>query len=64
MLKIGVVNIEKMRGFILFIPFGDLVQRSFQKGFYVCIELKNFLRTFLTKLRVNCELTKTKLGLY
>jgi hypothetical protein len=28
--------------------FGDLVQGSFQKDFYVCIE-SNFLRTFLTK---------------
>ncbi len=34
--------------FYLF-PSRDLVQGSFQEGFYVCIELKNFLRTFLFK---------------
>jgi hypothetical protein len=49
-LKTGVEQIEGNEGFYFYIyPFGDLVQGSFQRGFYVCIELKSFLRTFLTK---------------
>jgi len=41
-------------------PFGDLIQRSFQGGFYVCNEYKKNLKTFLIKsqLRVNWKLTK------
>jgi hypothetical protein len=30
-------------------PFKDLIQGNFQIGFYVCIKLRTFLRTFLTK---------------
>ncbi len=29
-------------------PFWDLIQRNFQRGFYVCIEQRSFLKIFLT----------------
>jgi hypothetical protein len=39
MLEIGVEHIEKNEGFYFYLyPFEDLVQRNFQKGFYVCIK--------------------------
>ncbi len=36
-------------------PIGDLIQGKFHKGFYVCIDQKNFLRSFLTnsELKIN-----------
>jgi hypothetical protein len=38
-LKIGVEQTEgNERSYIYLYPFGDLVQRSFQGSFYVCIE--------------------------
>jgi hypothetical protein len=37
--KTSVEQIEKNEGsYFSFYPFGDLAQRSFQRGFYVCIE--------------------------
>jgi hypothetical protein len=37
--KIGVEHIEGNEGFYFYLyPFEDLVQRNFQKGFYVCIK--------------------------
>jgi len=39
MLKISVEWIKRNEGPYFYIyPFGDLVQRSFQRGFYVCIK--------------------------
>jgi len=38
-LKTGVEQIEGNEGSYFYLyPFGDLIQRSFQGGFYVCIE--------------------------
>ncbi len=38
-LNIGVEYIEGNEGSYFYLyPFGDLVQGSFQRGFYVCIE--------------------------
>jgi hypothetical protein len=37
--KVGVEQTKGNEGFYLYLyPFGDLVQRSFQGGFYVCIK--------------------------
>jgi len=39
MFKIGVKQIERNEGSYFYLyPFGDLIQRSFQGCFYVCIE--------------------------
>jgi hypothetical protein len=58
-------SVEQTKGneksYFYIYPFGDLAQGSFQGGFYVCIELKSFLRTFLTKnqLLVNTNLIES-----
>ncbi len=37
--KIGVEQIERNEGFYSYVyPFGDLIEGSFQGGFYVCIK--------------------------
>jgi hypothetical protein len=39
MLKTIIEQIERNEGSYFYLyPFGDLVQRSFQEGFYVCIK--------------------------
>jgi len=49
-LKTNVEQTERNEGSYFYIyPFGDLIQGSFQGGFYLCIELKSFLKTFLIK---------------
>jgi hypothetical protein len=61
-LKIGVEQTEGNEDSYFYIyPFGDLTQGSFQGGFYLYIELKTYLRTFLTKkkLLVNQNLTES-----
>jgi hypothetical protein len=48
--KTSTEQIEGNEGSYFYLyPYEDLSQRSFQRGFYVCIEYKNFLRTFLIK---------------
>jgi hypothetical protein len=48
--KIGVEHIEgNEESYFYLYLFGDLAQRSFQGDFYVCIELKTLLITFLTE---------------
>jgi hypothetical protein len=52
-------NVERTKGngrsYPYLYPIGDLAQGGFQKGFHVCIDQKNFLRSFLTntELKVN-----------
>jgi hypothetical protein len=47
MLKIGIKYIKEIEGSYFYLyPFGDLVQKSFQKGFYMCIRSRSFLKTF------------------
>ncbi len=48
--KIGVEHTKGNEGSYFYLyPFGDLAQGSFQGGFYVYIEQRSFLRTFVTK---------------
>ncbi len=56
MFKIGVEQTQGNEGSYFYLyPFEDLIQRSFQRNFNVCIEERSFLSTFLTKtqLKVN-----------
>ncbi len=49
--KIGVEQIKGNEGSYSYLyPFGDLVQRSFQRGFYVCIKYKKILEKILENL--------------
>ncbi len=45
------INVELIKGnegsYFYLYPFAGLVQRSFQRGFYVCIKQRSFLRSFL-----------------
>ncbi len=62
MFKTNVEHIKRNEGSYFYLySFEDLAQGSFQRGFYVCIKYKNFLRTFLTKsqLWINLNLTKS-----
>jgi hypothetical protein len=66
MLKTNVEQTKRnKRSYSYLYPIEDLVQGNFQRGFYVCIKLKNFLGTFLTRswLLVNWNLTKINLDL-
>ncbi len=56
MLKISVNHIKANEGSYLYLyPFKDIAQKSFQRGFYVCID---FLKTFLieNQLRIKWKL--------
>jgi hypothetical protein len=45
--KISVEQIERNEGsYFCLYPFGDLIQGSFQKGFYVRIEYRSFLKPY------------------
>jgi hypothetical protein len=54
--KLMLNKLKVMRGPTLNLyPIGDLIQRSFHKGFYVCINQKSFLKSFLinNELKIN-----------
>jgi hypothetical protein len=48
--KINVEQTKRNEGSYFYLyPFGDLVQKSLQGGFYVCIKQGSFLKTFLIR---------------
>jgi hypothetical protein len=62
MLKTGVEYIQENEGFYFYLySFRDLVQKNFQRGFYVCIKSRSLLKTFLieSQLWINWNLNKT-----
>jgi hypothetical protein len=60
--KLVLNTLKVMGGPTLFIPYlypiGDLIQRSFHKGFHVCTDQGNFLRSFLINSELKVNLTK------
>jgi len=53
MLKINVEHTKGNEGSYFYLySFEDLVQESFQGGFYLCIKQRSFLKTFIIESQV------------